>query len=54
MILWIGVAIVSIFATPFVTGSDPTSLPLTSLIVSVFGSFITGSLWFLIKPTYYI
>ena len=43
-IVWLGVAAVSITAPVFVTGSDPTRIPLTALGVPILGVFLT---WFL-------
>lgn len=50
IILWSVVAIVSIFTPPFVTGSDPTSLPLVSLVAPFIGCILTAGVWFLGKP----
>ena len=47
--LWLIVALVSIFAPPFVSGSDPTSLPLASLVVPFIGCILTAGIWFLGK-----
>lgn len=43
-VVWLGVAAVSIMAPVFVTGSDPTRIPLTALGVPILGVFLT---WFL-------
>jgi hypothetical protein len=51
--LWLFVTVVSIFAPPFVTGSDPTSIPMASLIAPLIGSILTAGVWFLGKPTSY-
>jgi predicted MFS family arabinose efflux permease len=43
-VLWLAVALTSIFASPFVTGSDPTTIPLAALIAPVVGAIVTGFL----------
>ncbi|OLS27554.1 MAG: hypothetical protein HeimC3_03330 [Candidatus Heimdallarchaeota archaeon LC_3] len=48
--IWIGVMLVSVFASPFVTGSDPTSLPIASIGAPLIGSLFTVMVWFLAKP----
>lgn len=41
-VVWIGVMLVSIFAPVFVTGTDPTTLPLAAMVVPVVGVILTG------------
>jgi hypothetical protein len=43
-VLWAAVALTSILAPEFVTGSDPTTIPLASLIAPVIGTIVTGFL----------
>lgn len=43
-LLWLSVAATSIAAPEFVTGSDPTRLPLAALIAPVVGTVVTGFL----------
>ena len=40
---WLGVALVSIYAPVFVTGTDPTRIPLVALGIPIVGVFVT---WF--------
>jgi hypothetical protein len=40
--LWAAVALTSIFAPSFVTGADPTSIPLAALMAPVVGAISTG------------
>lgn len=42
-LVWLGVAVASIYAPTFVTGSDPTQIPLTAMGVPILGTFLT---WF--------
>ncbi len=37
-------ALTSIFASPFVTGTDPTTIPLATVIAPVVGAIVTGFL----------
>jgi hypothetical protein len=43
-VLWAAVALSSIFAPEFVTGSDPTTIPIASMIAPVIGTIVTGFL----------
>ena len=49
IVLWSIVALVSIFTPPFISGSDPTSLVLASLVVPFIGCLLTAGIWFLGK-----
>lgn len=51
ILLWFIVAFVSIFAPPMITGSDPTILPIVSLISPFIGCILTAGIWFLGKST---
>lgn len=42
-IVWAGVAYVSVVAPVFVTGTDPTRIPMTALGIPILGTFLT---WF--------
>jgi hypothetical protein len=44
--VWIGVMLVAVFGPVFVTGTDPTTLPLAALGIPIVGLFLT---WFLCK-----
>ena len=48
-VLWTFIALISVFAPPFVTGGDPTSLPFAALIVPVVGTILTIGVCFLGK-----
>lgn len=41
-IAWIGAALGSIFVSPMVTGTDPTTIPLAALIAPVFAVLVTA------------
>jgi hypothetical protein len=43
-VLWAAVALTSIFAPEFITGSDPTSIPIAAMIAPVIGTIVTGFL----------
>ena len=43
-LLWAAVAITSVAAPVFVTGTDPTSIPIAALVVPIVGTIITGFL----------
>ena len=43
-LLWLAVAITSIAAPAFVTGTDPTTIPLAALISPTVGAIVTGFL----------
>jgi hypothetical protein len=43
-LLWLAVAITSIAAPVFVTGTDPTTIPLAALIAPTVGAIVTGFL----------
>lgn len=43
-LLWFSVAAASIFAPEFVTGTDPTRIPIVALIAPVIGTVMTGFL----------
>jgi hypothetical protein len=43
-LLWLAVAATSIFAPEFVTGSDPTHIPLAAMLAPVVGTIVTGFL----------
>jgi hypothetical protein len=40
---WLGVCLVSVFAPVFITGSDPTRIPLAAMGIPILGVFVT---WF--------
>lgn len=42
-LVWLGVFVVSVFAPVFITGSDPTRIPLAALGIPILGVFVT---WF--------
>jgi hypothetical protein len=39
---WFGAAIASVYVTPMVTGSDPTTIPIASLVAPVFSVLVTA------------
>jgi len=41
-ICWLAVGLVSVFATPMVTGTDPTTIPLAAIVAPVFGLCATA------------
>jgi hypothetical protein len=43
-ILWLGVAVTSIFAPEMVTGSDPTQIPIAALVAPILGCLATAFL----------
>ncbi|MGA7282764.1 MAG: hypothetical protein WBZ40_13420 [Acidimicrobiia bacterium] len=43
-VLWLAVAVTSIAAPVFVTGTDPTQIPLAAMLAPVLGSIVTGFL----------
>ena len=51
IILWTIVAMIGIFTPPFVTGSDPTSLPIASIVAPLIACILTAGIWFLGKPS---
>ena len=48
-VIWVIVALTSVFAPPLVTGSGPTYLPLAALIAPFIGSILTAGVWFIWK-----
>ena len=42
--IWAAVAIASVFAPAFVTGTDPTTIPLAALLAPIAGSIVTAFL----------
>ena len=43
-VLWLGVAVTSIFAPEMVTGTDPTQIPIAALVAPILGSLATAFL----------
>ncbi|MFZ0013222.1 MAG: hypothetical protein WAL25_03810, partial [Acidimicrobiia bacterium] len=43
-VLWLGVAVTSIFAPQMVTGSDPTQIPIAGLVAPILGCLATAFL----------
>lgn len=43
-VLWLGVALTSIFAPEMVTGSDPTRIPIAALVAPILGCLATAFL----------
>ena len=43
-VVWVAVAIASVYAPSLVTGSDPTTVPLAGLLAPVAGVLVTGYL----------
>lgn len=41
-VAWAGAALASVFVSPMVTGTDPTTIPLAVLIAPVFAVFVTA------------
>lgn len=42
MVAWAGYAVASVFASPMVTGTDPTTIPLAAVIGPVFAVLVTA------------
>jgi hypothetical protein len=40
--VWAGVALVSVYAPSIVTGTDPTTIPIASLLAPIVGVLVTG------------
>lgn len=51
-VVWIGVALVSAFAPVFVTGTDPTTIPLAAIGAPIMGSFVTGFFCALVRSEF--
>ncbi|HEX7473051.1 MAG TPA: hypothetical protein VF323_08195 [Candidatus Limnocylindrales bacterium] len=43
-VIWAAVAIASVFAPDFVTGTDPTTIPLAAMLAPIAGSIVTAFL----------
>ena len=43
-VVWIAVMFVGIFAPAFVTGTDPTTLPLAAIVAPIVGTVLTGGI----------
>jgi hypothetical protein len=39
---WFGAAIASVYVSPMVTGTDPTTIPIASLVAPVLGVLVTA------------
>jgi hypothetical protein len=50
--VWIVVALVSVLSPVFVTGTDPTLIPLAALGVPILGAFLTGFVCSLVKELF--
>ena len=42
MVTWLGAALVSVFAQPMVTGTDPTTIPVPALVAPIFAVLVTA------------
>jgi len=39
---WCGAAIASVFVSPMVTGTDPTTIPIASIVAPIFAMLVTA------------
>jgi len=51
-VVWLAVALVSVFAPVFVTGSDPTRIPLAALGVPIAGLLLTWSVCTFVRAVF--
>jgi hypothetical protein len=41
-VAWFGAAVASVYATPMVTGTDPTTIPIASIVAPIFSVLVTA------------
>ena len=51
-VVWIGVVLISAFATVFVTGTDPTIIPMAAMGAPILGSLLTGFICRLVSTAF--